>query len=178
MSTNTNESNAITLRCAVITISDRSADGQREDLSGPAAVAVLTEAGCEVVNTSVVPDSRKRIRQAVKQAIDAGARALLLTGGTGIGPRDRTPEAVKPLLSQKLSGIGEELRRRGIAAGAPGALLSRAFGGIIFEDAGAVLIIAAPGSEGGARDGAELLVMLGEHTLRQFAGADHEGASE
>lgn len=170
------------LEVALITVSDRSAAGKREDLSGPAAREVLEAADFRVSFATTVPDSRKKIRQAVKEAIDSGVEAILLTGGTGIAPRDKTPQAVEPLLTMHLPGIGEELRRRGVAAGAPGALLSRAFGGIIREkDRYSVLVIAAPGSVGGAKDGAELLAALGKHAAHQLSGGDHaagDGASK
>lgn len=169
------------LEAAVITVSDRSAAGERDDLSGPAAREVLESAGFRVSFVATVPDSRKQIRQTVKEAIDSGVAAILLTGGTGIAPRDKTPQAVAPLLTMQLPGIGEELRRRGVAARAPGALLSRGFGGIIREKGKyEVLVIAAPGSVGGAKDGAELLVQLGRHAAHQLAGGDHgagDGAS-
>lgn len=161
------------VRAAVITVSDRAFTGAREDRSGPAMVEVLAQAGCSSVATRVVPDEIPHIRAAVTEAVQAGANLVLLTGGTGIAPRDVTGDALADLLDARLPGIEAELIRQGIAAEAPGALLSRPVAGIV--RAAAALCIAGPGSVGGARDTASLAVRIAEHALTQLRGNTNAG---
>src|SRR5690606_15666528 len=94
----------------VITVSDRSARGERADASGPRAVELLTEAGYEVT-LSVIPDGAASVSDAIRAAVASGARLILTSGGTGVGPRDETPEGTRPLLTKELPGIAEALRR-------------------------------------------------------------------
>src|SRR5690606_37987457 len=108
----------------VITVSDRSAAGVRVDESGPRAVARLRDAGFRVGAAHVVPDGAENVRSALAEALAAGARLVLTTGGTGVGPRDETPEGTRPLLTRELPGIAEALRADG-ARHAPGAVLGR-----------------------------------------------------
>lgn len=160
-------------RAAVITVSDRSAAGEREDASGPEMVAVLTGAGIAIAHRQVVADAVPQIRAAVTQAIHAGATLVLLTGGTGISERDVTGAALTGILDERIPGIEEELRRLGIAAGAPGALLSRPVAGLIRS--ARALCIAGPGSRGGARDTASLAVGIAPHALAQLRGDTNAG---
>ncbi|WP_316670302.1 molybdopterin-binding protein, partial [uncultured Propionibacterium sp.] len=89
----------------VITVSDRCARGEREDLSGPLAARLLAEAGIEAGPVVVVPDGLEPVRTAIGTALGDGCRFVLTTGGTGIGPRDLTPEATGPLLAARLDGL-------------------------------------------------------------------------
>ena len=156
----------------VITVSDRCAGGDREDLSGPLAARLLAEAGLAVGPVVVVPDGIEPVRAAIGSALDDGCRVVVTTGGTGIGPRDMTPEATAPLLSARLDGLAEAIRRRGEAT-APAASLSRGLVGVTGRGPGAALVVNAPGSPGGVRDAVAVIVPLIGHVLDQLGGGDH-----
>jgi molybdenum cofactor synthesis domain-containing protein len=149
----------------VITVSDRSAQGLREDASGPLLVDLLGATEPPVV----VPDEREAIAGAVKQAVAEGYGLVVTTGGTGIAPRDVTPEAVQPLLERELPGVLEAIRAEG-RTHVPTAALSRGVAGVI----GSSFVVTLPGSTGGARDGAKVVAELAQHVLDQLAGHDHE----
>ncbi len=155
-------------RAAVITCSNRSASGQRGDESGQALDELLTADGHTVVYRVIVPDDIEAIRGAVKQALAAGARIVLTTGGTGPTPTDVTPEAVQPLLDKEIPGIAETLRSVSRAK-VPTSVLSRGVAGII----GDAVVVTLPGSPGGVRDGMAVLSPLLSHLLDQVVGGDH-----
>ena len=102
-------------RAAVLTVSDRSASGHREDASGPVAVAALREHGFSCDDALVIPDGADSVERALSAFIEAGARLIVTTGGTGVGPRDATPEGTLRLLTRSVPGVAEELRRQGAA---------------------------------------------------------------
>jgi molybdenum cofactor synthesis domain-containing protein len=136
------------LAAAVITCSDSVAAGRAEDRSGPLAASLLADLGHAVTGVAVVPDDLGAIGAAVRRSIDHGARIVVLTGGTGAGPRDVTPEALRALGLRELPGLGEAIRA-GARATVPAADLSRALGGAL----GGAAVLALPGSPGGVRDG-------------------------
>ncbi|HEY3736507.1 MAG TPA: MogA/MoaB family molybdenum cofactor biosynthesis protein [Jatrophihabitans sp.] len=156
------------LDIAVITISTRSAAGERADESGPLLAHGLREAGHDVVRRAVVGDDVAQIQAAVRAAIDVGARVVLTTGGTGLTPRDVTPEAVIPLLDKQIPGIAEMLRAVSRDR-VPTSVLSRGVAGTI----GGALLVTLPGSTGGVRDGLAALLPLLEHIADQIGGGDH-----
>jgi molybdenum cofactor synthesis domain-containing protein len=152
----------VTLRVAVITVSDRSARGEREDRSGPELAAAVEAAGGEVVLREVVPDDSHRLATLLQSVCDApGAPDLVLTtGGTGLTPRDVTPEATRSVLEREAPGISEALRVSVLTA-FPRAALSRGVAGI----RGRTLIINLPGSPGGVKDGLTVLEQWIEHAI-------------
>jgi len=155
----------------VITVSDRASRGEREDASGPVAIAALREAGWNAAG-ALVADGAFSVGAGIEAALSMGARLVVTTGGTGIGPRDETPEATTRILAKELPGIAEELRRRG-ALTKPTALLSRGVAGIAVGAAGGALIVNLPGSPTAVADGIGLVIEVAPHVLSQLDGGDH-----
>ncbi|GAA4696169.1 molybdenum cofactor synthesis domain-containing protein [Promicromonospora umidemergens] len=161
-------------RVAVITVSDRCARGEAEDRSGPTAVALLREAGLTDVRNHLVPDGVESVRDVLRTALDDGARLVITTGGTGIAPRDLTPEGTRAVLDYEIPGIAEAVRQQGVAAGVPTAALSRGLAGLARAADGArALVVNLPGSSGGVRDGLEVVLTLWPHVRTQLEGGDH-----
>ncbi|MGC5628156.1 MogA/MoaB family molybdenum cofactor biosynthesis protein [Georgenia sp. Z1344] len=157
---------------AVITVSDRCHAGTQEDRSGPLARDLLASEGLVAGDVVVVPDEVDAIQGALRSALEAGARFVLTTGGTGVGPRDVTPEAVAPLLALDLPGVAEQVRAHGLAA-TPHAVISRGVVGLTDRGERAALVATAPGSTGGVRDTVAVVAPLVRHVLGQAAGAAH-----
>lgn len=157
----------------VVTVSDRVSRGVREDRSGQAAREALKAAGHEVTS-SVVPDGADEVESVLRAALAAGHRLLVTTGGTGLTPRDRTPEGTAPVLDREVPGLAELLRAEG-ARHTPFAAISRGLVGIV--DAGpdrpGALVVNLPGSTAGVREGLDVLLPLVEHVLDQISGGDH-----
>jgi len=153
----------------VITVSDRSAAGLREDRGGPLAVSLLRDAGFDCADAAVVPDGADSVETALRAALAAGAGLVVTTGGTGIAPTDRTPEGTARVIDRELPGIAEELRRRGLAD-TPLAVISRGLAGIADP---ATLVVNLPGSTRAVASGIAVLAELAPHVLDQLAGGDH-----
>jgi molybdenum cofactor synthesis domain-containing protein len=133
------------VRVAILTVSDRAARGEREDASGPALRRAVEGLGHEVVAAEVVADERKAVTARIL-ALGGKADLVLTTGGTGLSPRDVTPEATRDALAKEIPGFPEEIRRRSAAVD-PRGLLSRGVCGIL---PGGALVLNLPGSPGGA----------------------------
>ena len=148
---------------ACLTVSDRSAAGEREDLSGPLLVELAEQMGGTIVHSTVVPDELDAIRDTIQGwlAAEAPPRLILTTGGTGPARRDVTPEATEPLLERRLPGIEDALRRAGLPD-VPTAALSRGMVGTVER----TLIVNLPGSPGAVRDAGRVLPDLVPHILR------------
>ncbi|MFI9049234.1 molybdenum cofactor biosynthesis protein B [Streptomyces sp. NPDC053427] len=154
-------------RALVVTASNRAAAGVYPDKGGPLLAEGLTAMGFETDGPQVVPDGDP-VEAALRAAVAASYAVVLTTGGTGLSPTDRTPEATRRILDFEIPGIPEAIRAAGREK-VPTAALSRGLAGV----AGTTLIINLPGSPGGVRDGLAVLADLLPHAVDQIRGGDH-----
>jgi molybdenum cofactor synthesis domain-containing protein len=153
-------------RAFVLTVSDRSARGERADETGPRLAARLQELGY-AARVDVVPDDVLLIAETVAAAV-TGHDLVVVAGGTGLGPRDVTPQAVGTVIDYEVPGFGELMRSEGRRS-TPLATLSRSLGGV----AGQTLVLVVPGSPRGALESLDAVAALLPHALDTLAGGDH-----
>lgn len=129
----------------IITISDRASAGEYKDLGGPALKDAATKIGWQVLCEAIIPDEANRVQETIRSFSQQGCGLILTTGGTGIGPRDITPEAIRAIMRVELPGFGEVMRAESMKI-TPHAILSRSLAAIVDQ----ALVIALPGKPSGA----------------------------
>lgn len=162
----------VAIRVAIITVSDGVAGGARADQGGPACEETLRGSGVEhrIVAREVLPDESKQVARAIRVRADAGETDLiLLTGGTGVSPRDRTPEGVREAIEFEVPGLAEKMRAE-TSRGFPAAYLSRQVVGVRRK----ALVVALPGSPRGAADCLSAILPLVPHAIALIRGEGPE----
>ncbi|QUQ69499.1 molybdenum cofactor biosynthesis protein MoaE [Kutzneria sp. CA-103260] len=159
-------------RARVVVASNRAAAGVYADRTGPVITAWLRERGYDVPEPVVVPDGDP-VAAALRAAVAEGVAVVLTTGGTGVTPTDRTPEATRTVLDYEIPGIADAIRSAGLPK-VPTAVLSRGVSGVV----GTTLVVNLPGSTGGVKDGLAVLDGVLDHAVDQLAGGDHARPAE
>lgn len=163
-------------RAVAITVSDRSSDGRREDESGRLLLAALEQWGYDVQAPVIVPDGVDTVADALRAAVADRCRLIVTTGGTGMGPRDLTPEGSRLVITRENPGLAELLRREG-SRHTPYAAVSRGLVGVADwpqdQGHGGSLIVNLPGRPSAVQEGMDVLGPLLGHVLDQISGGDH-----
>ena len=155
-------------RCGVLTLSDKGSRGEREDTSGPQLQAMLRGAGYEVAAALIIPDQQDLIEQTLVQWVDEKQLDLIVTtGGTGVSPRDRTPEATKKVIELEVPGLSEAMRQASLGKTIQ-AVWSRGIAGI----RKGCLIVNLPGSRKAAQENMEAVLPALQHGLDKLKGGD------
>jgi molybdopterin adenylyltransferase len=149
----------------IVTVSDRASAGAYEDLGGPALVSQAKEFGWNVQAEAIVPDEITRIQDIVQALAAQGCQVILTTGGTGVAPRDRTPEAIRAIMRVELPGFGEIMRAESMKL-TPNAILSRSLAAIVDRS----LVIALPGKPAGAVDCLKFVAPAIPHAVKVAQG--------
>jgi molybdopterin adenylyltransferase len=154
------------IRVGVITISDRGYQGEREDASGEVIREMMRGLGAEVAFSTVVPDEQEEIKRVLIQGADEmGLDLIVTTGGTGVSPRDVTPDATREVIEREIPGFAEAMRMEGLKK-TPHAMISRALCGV----RGRTLIVNLPGSPKAVREGLEVILPTIPHTVAKIQG--------
>ena len=157
------------MKIAIITISDRCSAGEAVDASGPAIRELCEQAGWQVICQAIIPDERDQIALAIRRCADEeSADVVLTTGGTGVGPRDITPEATLDAVDRIVPGIAEALRSESLKS-TPFAMISRGVAGL----RGKTLVINFPGSPRACRECMEIVRPILQHAVEVAGGARH-----
>ena len=161
------------IRAGVITISDKGSRGEREDRSGPEIIAMLKAAGIDVALAKIIPDEKALIKETLIDFADNHRLPLIVTtGGTGVSPRDVTPDATLDIIDKQIPGMAEAMRQAS-AAKTPHAMISRAVAGI----RGQSLIVNLPGSPKAVRENLAVIMPALGHAIEKISGDDAECAS-
>ncbi len=161
---------SVKIRAVVVTVSDRCARGEAKDESGLLLIQLLQEAGAEVLAAVIVPDDEEPLRAKLRAFADrAEVNLVVTTGGTGLGPRDHTPEATRAVIEREAPGLAEAMRAETLRQ-TPAAMLSR---GVCGTRSGA-LLVNLPGSPRGVRECFAVIRPVLAHALSQLAGGGHE----
>ncbi|HPC85094.1 MAG TPA: MogA/MoaB family molybdenum cofactor biosynthesis protein [Smithellaceae bacterium] len=159
-------------RAGIITVSDKGSQGKREDKSGPVIAEMLAGAAVSIEKTLIIPDEVEQISAAIIRFADVEKLDLILTtGGTGVSPRDLTPDATLPVLDKEIPGIAEAMRAASLKI-TPHAMISRAVAGI----RGRSLIINLPGSPKGARENLSVVMPALSHAMEKIQGDERDCA--
>ncbi len=154
------------IRAGIITVSDRSSQGIREDSSGPALAAMLADEELEVCKSLIIPDEKSEIKDAIIKFADKEKFDLILTtGGTGVSPRDVTPDATLEVIEKQIPGMAEAMRRQSMNV-TPYAMISRAIAGI----RGRCLVVNLPGSPKGAKENLAVILPALKHAIEKIKG--------
>ena len=161
------------ISAGIITVSDKGSQGKREDLSGPAIAEMLAEVSIEIKHTIIIPDETDRIKEAIIEFADEKNLDLILTtGGTGVSPRDLTPDATLKVIDKEIPGMAEVMRHQSMLI-TPHAMISRAIAGI----RGRSLIINLPGSPKGVKENLAVILPALKHAIEKIKGDDADCAS-
>jgi molybdenum cofactor synthesis domain len=161
------------IRTGIITVSDRSSQGIRKDSSGPALATMLVDADIEVCKSLVIPDEKDQIKEAIIKYSDVENFDLILTtGGTGVSPRDVTPDATLEVIDKQIPGVAEAMRHQSMNI-TPYAMISRAIAGI----RGHCLIVNLPGSPKGAQENLAVILPALKHAIEKIKGDNTECGS-
>lgn len=158
------------IKVGVITVSDRGYRGEREDASGEVIREMVQSVGAEVAFNTIVPDEREEIKRALlKGADEMGLDLIVTTGGTGVSPRDVTPDATREVIEWEIPGFAEAMRMEGLKK-TPHAMISRALCGV----RGHTLIVNLPGNPKAVREGLEVILPAIPHTIAKLQGDSEE----
>ncbi len=158
-------------RAAVLTVSDLGSRGEREDTAGPAVAELLAGADFEVAERAILPDEPDQIEALLRRWADEDLALVVTVGGTGLAPRDRTPEATMRVLDYRVPGMEEAMRTASVEK-VPTAMISRAVVGV----RGRTLIVNLPGSERAARENLEVVLPVLDHACASIRGDAEESA--
>lgn len=153
------------INVGIVTVSDRASKGEYDDLGGPALKKASEDHGWKVADDLIVPDDKREIQRAIRELINKGCGLILTTGGTGVAPRDVTPEAIRELASKELPGFGEQMRMESLKI-TPNAILSRNLAAVVDS----ALVLALPGKPSGAVECLSFVIGAIPHCVKVVTG--------